>query len=346
MRCPFANGRKHLRSRRGGATERRFPAEAFWRWAAALFVATWRSIGWCLFQLKREESRWERDSATGVIVGLDSCDWGPTAADDATTAVLLLHGFVGSWQDFADLGERLAAGGLHVRAPRLPGHATTPRDFARQNPDAMLAAAVEEFRALSNEYQAVYVVGFSMGGALGTLLAAGEPVDRLVLAAPYYGVTYRWFYVLRPEWWNSMLGWAIPYVYKGETFVKVNRREDVGRWFSYATVPTRGVKTLTALGRRARDPKTLGAVDCPVLMITSVGDEAASPHRARRAMERIGSDHVRELWLERSNHHIFWDWERELVKQAIADFLTAPRSEVTAGRQVDEVKDGRIRRQR
>lgn len=266
-----------------------------------------------------------RDPRTGIIVGLEARDLGPGREDGATSAVLLLHGFLGSHEDFSDLGERLAAQGYHVREARLPGHGTTPDDFARQTPESMFAGADLEYRALKARYPSVSVGGFSMGGALATLVAAREGnVDRLFLASPYFGVTYEWYYILPVEGWTAALGWAVHEVPKKQSFIKVNRRDEVGKWFTYTRVPTKGTETLIALGREARAEGTLAAIHCPVLLVMSQGDEAASPSRARAAIEAMASAEKQEVWLTRSNHTIFWDYEREVAKTAVIAFLKEP----------------------
>lgn len=275
--------------------------------------------------LEREIAETPRDPETGVILGCEAIDLDPpgAAADQPTSACLLLHGFLGCRRDFADLPQRLAAAGYHVRAARLPGHGTTPRDFARQTPETMIEGARTEWERLEAEYDEVTIIGFSMGGALGTLIAAKHPVDRLVLIAPYFGVKYRWFYILPAETWNMLFSPLVPYVARSDRFIQLNRSEAKDELFSYRTVPTRGAVTLIELGKLARQPETLGAIDCPVLMVMAEGDQAASPRRAGDAFDQIAADRKQAVWLsERSNHQILWDYEREEAKQAVLDFLT------------------------
>ncbi|MCE5230976.1 alpha/beta fold hydrolase [bacterium] len=270
----------------------------------------------------REIANTPRDAKTGIVLGAEPIDIDPPSGDRPTTAVLMLHGFVGSRRDFADLGVRLAAQGYHVRLARLPGHGTTPRDFAEQTPESMLAGARAELASLRKQYKAVYVMGFSMGGAIGSILASEGDVDRLVLISPYYGVTYRWFYILPAETWNGMLGWAIPYVVKTPMFVQVNRVEAKKEIYSYHAVPTRGAATLMTLGRKARTPETLAAIKCPVLMVASEGDMASSPRWCHKAFARIGATNKHEVWFTtRSNHHLMWDYDREEAKRAIQEFV-------------------------
>jgi esterase/lipase len=78
------------------------------------------------------------------------------------------------------------------------------------------------------------------------------------------------------------------------------------------------------LGRQARRKETLQAINCPVLMLMSEGDKAASPKQARKAFERIGSPEKEAVWYSRrSNHHLLREWDRENTKQRIVDFLSS-----------------------
>jgi esterase/lipase len=53
----------------------------------------------------------------------------------------------------------------------------------------------------------------------------------------------------------------------------------------------------------------------------STGDNAASPARAKAAFARISSADKKALWVTRSNHMIFWDYDREEAKAAFVEFL-------------------------
>jgi carboxylesterase len=271
--------------------------------------------------VEREILAADRDPATGVIRGTEAVNLGPP---DAKAACLLIHGFVGSRKDFADLGDRLADAGFFVHMTRLPGHGTTPRDFADVTPDEILTAAQLALYPLLLRFDRVYLVGFSMGGAVSTILASEppSPLSGLVLVAPYYKVTYYWYYLLPPMTWNAVASPVMPYVIKGDRFVRVNRREAVPHIFSYRAVPTSGAKTLEALGKRARQPETLAAVSAPVLMLQAEGDEAASPAAGKAAFERLGStEKSLRLFDDRSNHHLLWDYDAEAAKDEILNFL-------------------------
>lgn len=264
-----------------------------------------------------------RDPETGIITGTEAVTLGDT---NATTAVLMLHGFVGSRIDFGDLGDRIAAEGYCVRMTLLPGHGTTPRDFAATTPGELIEAARGEAKALRAKHTGLVIVGFSMGGAIATILASEGLADYVVLISPYYDVTYFPYYILPPNVWNRIFSPVIPFVRKGETFIKVNKRESVPEMFSYTHVPTRGARTLAQLGERARDAKVLDAISCPVFMIHSRGDEAADFNAAFSAFEGMSSK-AREMMApaDRNNHHLLWDHDAEEVKEAVAIYFRAIR---------------------
>lgn len=303
---------------------------ALWRWGCRLTLAVVLT-GCALFtyscatgrSMRAEVAAQDRDPITGVVRGTEAVTFLPTLDDPATsrTACLLVHGFLSSRQDFADLPERLAARGITVRAMRLPGHGTTPTDFAGQPDGALLRAVRQEYQNLARGHDRVYVVGFSMGGALDTLLASEEPVAKLVLLAPYYGVTYKWYYVLPAETWQSMLGPLVPYIKRPMGMTKLNKRENADRYFMYRTLTTAGTRQLMQLGRAAGRPETLGRVQCPVLLVHSRTDDAASPAAAAKAFEGFGSAKKRAVWIEKSNHVICWDYDAEQVLTETVEFL-------------------------
>lgn len=290
--------------------------------AALAFVLS--LLAFSLWNVRAAE-RWaesvERDPDTQLIVGTEPLELGPP---DAGVACLLLHGFVGSRRDFADLGERLAEQGYFVRLALFPGHGTSPADFARTSPEDLIEYAREEFDDLRKRFPRVVVIGFSMGGAVSTILASEKKGDLsgLVLVAPYYAVTFHAYYVLPPSVWNDLLAPFVPYVPKGERWVQVNRRESVKDIFSYHHIPTEGARTLARLGELAREPATLGAILTPTLVLHAEGDNAASPDATRRAFENIGASDKRIVWYtRRSNHHLLWDYDAEDVKRQILEFI-------------------------
>ena len=261
----------------------------------------------------------DRDPDTGILAGAEPRTLGPA---EAPVAVILVHGYLGGSSNFADLPERLAGRGWRVRAVRLPGHGTSPRDLEGIPVVAKLDAVLEEVAAARQAYPRVVLVGHSMGGALCTLAAARGEVDGLVLAAPYFGVTHRWYYGLRPETWAKLASPVVPWVYKGRLFICVNRPEAKKTIFSYRWVSTRSMTRLVELAGMVNAPEVLDNVTCPILWLHPRRDRAASPEAAARAVAAMASSHKRTVWLEASDHHVFWDYDRETVADEIEAFIS------------------------
>lgn len=97
-------------------------------------------------------------------------------------AFILIHGFMGTPAEWRPLAEILHRHGFTVSAPLLPGFGARIHELAFVTladwEDALLRTAS---RTGSN----AVIVGFSLGGALATLLAARLQPAALVLLAPF-----------------------------------------------------------------------------------------------------------------------------------------------------------------
>ena len=121
----------------------------------------------------------------------------PVVADGGPVGVLVCHGFTGSPRTVRPWAEHLAAAGLTVRAPRLPGHGTTWRDLNRTGWQDWYGAAEQAFAELSGKCEQVFVAGISMGACLGFRLAEtqGAKVSGLVVVNPSLAPDTRLFLV-------------------------------------------------------------------------------------------------------------------------------------------------------
>ncbi len=107
-------------------------------------------------------------------------EWGPP---EATQVVLCVHGLTRNARDFDFLAKRLAARGMRVVAPDLPGRGKSewvanPSDYATP----LYLAAMAEVIARTGAEEVDWV-GTSLGGHVGMEMAAlpGNPIRRLVL---------------------------------------------------------------------------------------------------------------------------------------------------------------------
>jgi len=114
------------------------------------------------------------------------------AGDDRAPAVLLLHGFAGSGDDWAWLARRLTIAGYRAVAVDLPGHGGTPAP--RALPLARFGAEEQghDLRALLDvlSVAAAHWVGYSMGGRMALVAALADParVATLTLESASPGI--------------------------------------------------------------------------------------------------------------------------------------------------------------
>src|SRR3954468_19060349 len=88
----------------------------------------------------------------------------PFTSQGGSTGVLLCHGFTGTPQSMRPWAEHLAAAGLTVALPRLPGHGSRWQDANMTTWDDWYAAVEREFLGLRERCEQVFVMGLSMGG--------------------------------------------------------------------------------------------------------------------------------------------------------------------------------------
>jgi len=268
----------------------------------------------------------DEQAAAGIEPGVVRPGWGPIEAGpaDADTAVLLVHGFRSTPNDFGPLPAALAERGLFARAMLLPGHGTSARELAGTEWSEWVDAVRAEYAALRARHERVHVVGFSMGAACALVALAEDQPDRLALVAPYLRVTPRWWLVARPEFWNEVARLVVDYADSGPTIRGISDPELAEDFPFYRVLPLAAVSQAAALAERARDRELLAAYTVPTLALVSDRDTVADPRAARAAFEALGSDERRLVRYDASNHVLLWDAEADAVLAELVTFLTSP----------------------
>ena len=109
--------------------------------------------------------------------------------DQAERHLLLVHGFTGAKEDFADHVDDLAALGWHVVAPDLRGHGASPHPDGEEaySLDVFAADVAELVDALG--WDRFVLLGHSMGGMVAQVYALehGDRLDGLVLMDTSHG---------------------------------------------------------------------------------------------------------------------------------------------------------------
>src|SRR5919109_809548 len=99
--------------------------------------------------------------------------------DGGPVGVLLQHGFTGCPASMRPFGEWLAARGVTVLAPRLPGHGTTWEDLERTTWIDWERESERALAELAACCSTVVTVGLSMGAALALLRVTDRELPSL-----------------------------------------------------------------------------------------------------------------------------------------------------------------------
>jgi esterase/lipase len=231
---------------------------------------------------------------------------------DGSTGVLLVHGFTGTPMSMRPWGEHLAAEGLAVRCPLLPGHGTRWQDCNEVDEDAWVATAQDAFEALAADCDRVFVAGLSMGGTVATRLAElRTDVAGLVVINPSL-LTRRLDARLLPALARVTGSWA-------PIGSDIKRPGVVEQ--AYDRMPLRGMMALRRLWRTTR--ADLHRVTAPVLAFTSVDDHVVEPESTDVLLDGVSSEDVTRVRLEDSYHVATLDNDAPLIFDRTAGWVRA-----------------------
>lgn len=225
----------------------------------------------------------------------------------SSVGALLIHGYTGSVAETRPMGEYLAAQGLAIRCPLLPGHGTTPQDLTRIHWQAWADEVEVALRDLQNRCGVVFVGGLSLGSLLTLWLGAEHPeIAGLIPMAPAVRVRNR----LMP------LTPLLRYLFKYSPFGSVGDQdlgdlEAIHRIWCYDDMPLWGAAEVYLLQRRVR--KTLSRIHQPILIFQGRRDAQLPPEAAQMVYDGVASTDKTLLWLEHSGHNLLADGERESV---------------------------------
>jgi carboxylesterase len=206
--------------------------------------------------------------------------------------VLLSHGFTGTTQSMRPWAEHLAAAGLTVVAPRLPGHGTQWQDMVPTTFDDWYGEVERAFDDLRSRCDTVFAMGLSMGGTLVLRLAEqrGEQVAGLVVVNAS----------LASDRFDLKLVPLLSKVVASRPAIGSDIKKSGVTELAYPRTPLKPLASLTAAWPVVR--ADLHRISCPVLVYRSRVDHVVEPVSCRVLLEGLAGGHVEERVLEDSYH--------------------------------------------
>jgi carboxylesterase len=199
--------------------------------------------------------------------------------------------------------EYLAAQGLTVSVPLLPGHGTRWEDMQLTGWQDWYAEVDRALRELLDRCARVFVFGLSMGGALTLRLAAkhGDAVSGIVLVNPANKL-------------HDPRAFALPvakHFIRSTPGIASDIAKPGASEIGYDRVPTRAAQSLRDFLRLVDGD--LPQVTQPVLLLHSPQDHVVPPVDSARILARISSTDVTETLLEHSYHVATLDHDAERI---------------------------------
>ena len=216
----------------------------------------------------------------------------PFSHDGGPVGALVIHGFTGSPRSMRPWADHLAAAGLTVRLPRLPGHGSDWHDMALTRWDDWYGEVDAAFTELSKRCDDVFVMGLSMGGSLALRVAElhGDAVRGIVLVNPAVHSENKALALL------PVLKAVVPSL-KGVINDIAKPGQDEG---GYDRIPLKALHSLTQGWLQIK--ADIGKVDQPLLLFHSPQDHVVEPSNTAWILGHVASLDVEDRVLPDSYH--------------------------------------------
>ena len=233
-----------------------------------------------------------------------------------STAVLIIHGYLGSPYEVTYLAEKLYSEGYTVSVPRLPGHATDSNDFLETGKRDWLRRVFDSYMELKSICSSVIIAGFSMGGLLAVHAAYRFETEKLILIAPALTNRRKLMLHMTPllKYFKKTLKKDCRINTETEYEEYLKKEYWSNDWISAAS---------DILFMQIRAKKLLKKLKSEVLLIISENDRAVPVTVSEIIRKRIRSEHLTEKRLLKSDHMIFHSNERDDAAGYIIEWLNS-----------------------
>ncbi len=249
-------------------------------------------------------------------------------AEGSRTAVLIVHGILGSPVQFEAVAKRLHELHITVMGVLLPGHGGTAKAFAAAKSVDWQREVREAVSRLRQKHERIVIVGHSMGGLLAVLEAAENGADGIVLLSTPMRVTLS----PRAVWMSlrMLLGDPAKDDEVHQSYRRANSVQKGSLWAYLSWIPR--FWDLRRLIRKTR--RLLPRVCCPVLVIQSRRDETVAWRSHRVLADGLTAAAVDIMLLEKSRHSYWEPEESGIMYERLCRFLSIHAGGENSGQRV------------
>ncbi len=186
-------------------------------------------------------------------------------------AVLFVHGLGDSPYSFSDLANTMAEQGFYVQTLLLPGHGSKPQDMMLPSYQDWQITVDHYANQLKQEYDEVWLGGFSTGANLVTIHALDQgDIDGLLLFSPGFQTQTPYLEKLTPP--------LVAAFWDGYQAAENNLAR-------YNSAPLNGAIAYSDSATALRDKLTLHTLTIPTLIAVSEADSIIDPDVVRNLFE-------------------------------------------------------------
>ena len=252
--------------------------------------------------------------------------------ENGRVGCLMLHGFLGSPASSRPMAQHLAAHGITVHCPLLPGHGHYPDKLYKVAHPEWLAEAEEALATLRRLADEIFIIGHSMGSVLGArLVTQYRDIRGLVMITPLYDVPdYRlrlmtilryvmpWFY---PHKRKSMQKLLRERVRDFDPAIDFDDPQAQARLPAMTRLPTSGLAEMVKVIDMGRE--LWPCLDLPVLVFQSGHDPAVKPGTIQQIYDLLPSQDKQLQTFPEAGHELMRPFEpvHAQVWQLIYEFV-------------------------
>lgn len=197
-------------------------------------------------------------------------------------AFFIIHGFSKRrWHALDPLINHLESQGFNVYYPAI----YDPLNENDNDAKLWIARVIEKAHIVAAKHKHVYVIGFSMGGVIASVVASKIKVKRLILLAPAFE------YITFENVKNKVVKSLLP--------------KPTTTDYNFIALPFVFEKTFKEIVRENKD--AIRSVGCPLLVIHGTKDSRIPLNSSYFAYEKSSSFHKQLICLEGVNHNLVED---------------------------------------
>lgn len=232
--------------------------------------------------------------------------------------IFLIHGFGGSPFDLRPLTDSLIKKDISFESILLPGHGGIPTNLEGITAEDWINFCLSEYKKLLLTNNEIIIVGFSMGGALASILASEKEPLKLILISPYFGISSCWNIVGNPTTLAEGFHQIIPYVKKYK-IGQINYPEGLKNYIAYPYLPINSIHEVSIIGNIAF--ALADKIKCPTLIAHSTGDKVADYSKSNLFFENLSTTKKNFIKYEKSNHIILYDYDSYCLITSVIKFI-------------------------